>query len=93
MVKRIFAEYLRDKGFRAIAEELTGEGAPSPVRTTRPATAPAITGHGHFASRAILMNLKYTGPPRTRLYSQVPRVTRCAARVPSPVGRCVQAGG
>jgi hypothetical protein len=30
VVKRIFASYIAGKGFHAIAEELTGDGIPSP---------------------------------------------------------------
>jgi site-specific DNA recombinase len=62
VVKRIFASYIGGRGFHAIAEELTGEGIPSPS-----AHDPARNRHrdhrawSKFAVRAILMNPKYTG--------------------------------
>jgi site-specific DNA recombinase len=62
VVKRIFASYIAGHGFHAIAEDLTGDGIPSPS-----AHDPARNRHrdtrawSKFAVRAILMNPKYTG--------------------------------
>ena len=62
VVKRIFASYIAGKGLHAIAEDLTGDGIPSPS-----AHDPARNRHrdtrawSKFAVRAILMNPKYTG--------------------------------
>jgi site-specific DNA recombinase len=62
VVERIFASYIAGKGFHAIAEDLTGDGIPSPS-----AHDPARNRHrdtrawSKFAVRAILMNPKYTG--------------------------------
>jgi hypothetical protein len=62
VVERIFTSYIAGKGFHAIAEELTGDGIPSPS-----AHDPARNRHrdtrawSKFAVRAILLNPKYTG--------------------------------
>jgi len=62
IVQRIFDEYLRGRGFYAIAESLTADGIPSPS-----AHDPARNRHrdgrarSKFAIRAILLNPRYTG--------------------------------
>ncbi|MGG2459728.1 recombinase family protein [Streptomyces sp. RGM 3693] len=62
VVVRIFTEYLRGKGFYAIAESLTRDGIPSPSGYDR-ARNPHRDGHAwsNGAVRAILANPRYTG--------------------------------
>ncbi|MFB6607869.1 recombinase family protein [Streptomyces noursei] len=59
---RIFTEYLRGKGFYAIAESLTCDGIPCPSAHDR-ARNPHRPGHAWSkgAVRAILANPRYTG--------------------------------
>jgi site-specific DNA recombinase len=62
VVRRIFAEYLSGKGFKAIAEGLTSDGIPSPSGYD-----PERNSHrcgiawAYSAVRAILLNPRYTG--------------------------------
>ncbi|MFF0624185.1 recombinase family protein [Streptomyces sp. NPDC004296] len=62
VVVRIFTEYLRGKGYYAIAESLTCDGIPCPSAHDR-ARNPHRPGHAWSkgAVRAILANPRYTG--------------------------------
>lgn len=62
VVRRIFDEYQAGRGFRSIAEGLTGDGVPSPSEHD-PARNRHRSGRGwsQGAVRAILKNPRYTG--------------------------------
>ena len=98
VVQRIFAEFIAGRGLYAIAEGLTRDGIPSPVRA-RPGAQPAPARQrwrwSKAAVRAILQNPRYTGrqvwnrqrtrrgAPRRRGRRARPRDRRCAGTTTS----------